>query len=194
MLYILGIVSLLIMSMPVMMIIGLVVYITDGAPIFFYQWRIGKNNRPFMIIKFRTMHIDAERQQSRLLKQNEASGPVFKIHNDPRYTSFGRFLAHTGLDELPQLWNVLRGDMALIGPRPLPVEEAKKLRQTYQKRHSIKPGIISPWIVEGYHSQTFDAWMKSDLAYIQKKSFWYDAVLSWKACIFLLNLFVHEIV
>jgi len=127
------------------------------------------------------MRRGAESEQKLLRRRNEATGPVFKIHNDPRFTVIGKFLSHTGLDELPQLWNVLKGEMAIVGPRPLPVFEVKHLTEWQKKRHDIKPGIISPWIVEGYHRNTFDTWMKSDLAYIQKKSFWYDLGLFYRA-------------
>ncbi|MCX8009369.1 MAG: sugar transferase [Patescibacteria group bacterium] len=102
-------------------------------------------------------------------KHNEADGPVFKIHNDPRLTKFGAFLYHTGLDEIPQLFNVLFGTMAIIGPRPLPVEEARKLKPWQKQRECVLPGIISPWILDGYHKNTFNEWMESNIEYTQKQ-------------------------
>jgi lipopolysaccharide/colanic/teichoic acid biosynthesis glycosyltransferase len=137
---------------------------------------------------------DAESMQKKLYSLNEAHGPVFKLYNDPRYTRFGKFLAHTGLDELPQLYNVLVGDMALLGPRPLPVSEERKLKAWQKAREKIKPGIISPWILEGYHETTFDAWMRSDIDYIKKKSFWYNLQLFLRMIVYMVSLIGHEIV
>lgn len=105
----------------------------------------------------------------------------------------GKFLSHTGLDELPQLVNVIRGEMALFGPRPLPVAEAAKLSKRQQERHKIKPGIMSPWVLEGYHSRPFDEWMESDIDYAKDKSLWYDFVLFRKAVVFVGRLFVREV-
>lgn len=192
-LYLGVIVIFVIITFPLMMGIGLCIAICDGLPIFFYQRRVGKHAAPFTMVKFRTMVREAEQQKERLLKYNEADGPVFKIRNDPRYTTLGKFLAHTGLDELPQLWNVLRGEMALIGPRPLPVEEANKLSQAQCVRNAVLPGIISPWILDGYHSQTFDTWMKSDLAYIKAKSIPHDMSLFVNSVRFMVMLFVREL-
>ncbi len=135
----------------------------------------------------------AQRLQKKYTKFNEADGPVFKIHDDPRFTPIGKFLSHTGLDELPQLWNVLKGDMAFFGPRPLPVAEAKKLKTWQQARHAIKPGIISPWVFEGYHSKSFVEWMKSDITYAKSKSFISDCILLGKTIVFMGKLFIHEV-
>lgn len=180
-------------SLPIQAIIALVLAVTSGRPIIFTQERMGKNAKPFTLYKFRTMKRGAHREQTQLARQNEADGPVFKIHQDPRFTVVGRFLAHTGLDELPQLYNVLTGDMALFGPRPLPISEVAKLAPWQKKRHTIKPGIISPWILNGYHTQTFDAWMKSDISYIQKKNWVYDMRLALRTVKFLSRLFLREI-
>ena len=138
------------------------------------------------------MVVGAEKKQRGLIKKNEAQGPVFKIHNDPRFTPFGRFLSHTGLDELPQLINVFRGKMSIIGPRPLPVLEAKHLKPWQQERHKVKPGIISPWVLNGYHSNSFDEWMKSDIAYAYNKSLTGDLALFFNACFFWLHLVVKH--
>jgi len=184
---------LIVLSLPFMAVACLAIAFTSGFPFLFTQIRVGKKGQKFTLYKFRTMIRGADGQQKELTPLNEAHGPVFKIHNDPRYTRIGKFLAHTGLDELPQLFNVFLGDMAIIGPRPLPVAEAKKLKPWQRKRYEIKPGIISPWILEGYHTQTFDVWMKSDITYIKKKSFLYDLSLAGRTVSLLVRLFVREI-
>jgi len=135
----------------------------------------------------------AEKLQCKYKQQNEADGPVFKIHDDPRFTSIGKFLCHTGLDELPQLWNILRGDMAFFGPRPLPTYEAKHLLSWQKKRQCIKPGIISPWVLDGYHTHTFIDWMRSDCVYAQKKNFGYDVRLFFRSLIFMVRLLFQEV-
>ena len=191
--YFLFVLMLTLIVAPVILLISLVLCIVQGFPVLFCQKRIGLGGKPFTMYKFRTMRVGAEFEQGKLRKYNEADGPVFKIRNDPRFTKVGKFLAHTGLDELPQLYNVLVGDMALIGPRPLPVEEAAKLTRVQKKRHDIKPGIISPWVLDGYHRQTFDAWMKSDIAYGKKKSFLYDLTLAIRTIGFLTSLFIREV-
>lgn len=117
---------------------------------------------------------NAEDLKSKISKLNEADGPVFKIHNDPRYTKFGRFLAHSGLDELPQLWNIIKGEMAFIGPRPLPIYESNKIPKKYEKRFSVLPGISSPWVTLGTDHSDFNKWMNLDLEYVKNKSVWYD--------------------
>jgi len=180
-------------ALPILGTVALIVAVVEGFPVFYLQKRVGKNGIPFTMYKFRTMTVGADRQQKKYLRRNEADGPVFKIRDDPRFTRTGRFLSHTGLDELPQLINVLRGEMALFGPRPLPTVEADKLTKWQQKRHRIKPGIISPWIFEGYHSRPFDEWMKSDIAYANEKSAWGDLVLFRKAVVFVGRLLVREV-
>jgi lipopolysaccharide/colanic/teichoic acid biosynthesis glycosyltransferase len=182
----------LIISLPFMVLIAMLILFFSGFPIIFSQKRIGKGGKPFTMYKFRTMVLNAEELKDKYAKRNEASGPAFKMHNDPRFTPIGRFFSHTGLDELPQLFNVLLGDMALIGPRPLPVEEAQQLQFWQQKRQDILPGIISPWILDGYHRQTFDAWMKSDIAYIHQKSLFYDIKLFFSSIWFMVRLIYRE--
>jgi lipopolysaccharide/colanic/teichoic acid biosynthesis glycosyltransferase len=189
--YRLFIILLCVIAAPVAIIIVIAVAVFSGMPILFFQKRVGKNGKIFTMYKFRTMRAGADTQQSKLRTKNEADGPAFKIRNDPRFTSIGRWLSHAGLDELPQLFNVLMGDMALIGPRPLPVYEAEKLKPWQQKRHSIKPGIISPWILDGYHDKTFNEWMKSDLAYAQTKSFWGDVRIFIRSVRFMCYLIIR---
>lgn len=193
MIYAVFIITLLVVSFPLQILLGILIVAGSGSPIFFRQKRIGKNGKPFMLYKFRTMVTDADGLKARYQKLNQADGPVFKIHSDPRFTPIGRFLSHTGLDELPQIWNVVRGDMALIGPRPLPVSESKKLASWMKERYAVKPGIISPWILEGYHRQSFDAWMKSDIAYAKSKHALGDFLLLIRTIRFLIALFWKEI-
>lgn len=185
--------TLCIVSLPIQGLISAAIVLTSGLPIFFFQKRIGKGSKPFTLYKFRTMIRSADLLKRRYQTLNEASGPVFKMRNDPRFTPIGKFLSHTGLDELPQLWNIVKGDMALFGPRPLPVAEAKKLKLWHRERYTIKPGIISPWILEGYHRTSFDNWMKSDIAYTKKKSFRYDVMLFFHSLSFLARLIGKEL-
>jgi len=185
---------LVMVALPAAGIVAILVVLIDGFPVFYRQRRVGLGGKPFTMVKFRTMVGGADRLQKKYARQNEADGPVFKIRDDPRFTRTGRFLSHTGLDELPQLVNVVRGEMALFGPRPLPVAEADKLTKWQRGREAIKPGIISPWIFEGYHSRPFDEWMKSDIAYANEKSAWGDLVLFGKSIMFMGKLLVREIV
>lgn len=158
----------MIFLLPVFLIISLLLIVIDYGPIFFVQERAGKNGKPFKMIKFRTMIKEAQSRQKGLKNKNEADGPVFKIYNDPRFTKFGKILAHTGLDELPQFINILKGEMSIVGPRPLPVSEANNVAKIYKKRESVKPGATSSWVVMGSHKLPFKKWMELDLEYIKK--------------------------
>lgn len=179
---------------PVMGVVALCIMLIDGSPIFYRQKRVGYKGKPFMMVKFRTMKPGAEAQKRFYTRRNQARGPVFKMYDDPRFTRLGRFLSHTGFDELPQLINVIRGEMALFGPRPLPISEAKQLKLWMRARHAILPGIISPWIFEGYHSRPFDEWMKSDIVYTREKSVWVDLKLFGKAVAFVGKLLKREFI
>lgn len=180
--------------LPVYLILSLLILCFSGLPIFYRQYRTGLNGKKFEIYKFRTMVKNAEGDQQRLSYLNEADGPVFKIRNDPRLTGVGKFLSHSGLDELPQIFNVLKGDMNLVGPRPLPVSEAKKIKKEVRvKRESIKPGVLSPWILNGYHRLSFDNWMESDVMYVEDKSFFFDLKIFLKSFLFLVKLFFKTI-
>ncbi len=161
--------------------------------IFFKQKRLGKDKKSFTMYKFRTMVDNAEDLKSKIYHLNEADGPVFKIRNDPRYTKVGKFLSHTGLDELPQLINVIKGEMALVGPRPLPVDEAKKIPKKYERRFSVLPGMTSPWIIKGAHRLTFKKWMELDLEYVKNKSIKYDLVVLEKTALTIFKLLINEI-
>ena len=155
---------------PLYLLISLLLKLINHEPIFFVQARVGKNGKTFSMFKFRTMTVGAHTKQKNFKKQNEADGPVFKIRNDPRFTKFGKVLAHTGFDELPQLINVLKGEMSLVGPRPLPISEAIRVPGKYKARSLIKPGITSTWVIGGSHSMGFKKWMELDLKYIKQAS------------------------
>jgi len=159
---------------PLILIIAAAIKVGSKNPIFFTQKRSGIDRKPFKFIKFRTMVAGAERLKWKYRLLNEADGPVFKIKDDPRFTNVGKFLARTGLDELPQLINVLKGEMSLVGPRPLPVNEAKKVPKKCRKRFSILPGITSLWIVKGAHDLSFDEWMRLDIDYVENGSLFVD--------------------
>jgi exopolysaccharide biosynthesis polyprenyl glycosylphosphotransferase len=160
---------------PLLLVVALLIKIGSPGPIFFRQKRVGLNKRLFHIWKFRTMVQDAEARLQSLEQHNEVEGPVFKIKNDPRITSIGRFLRKTSIDELPQLLNVLLGDMSLVGPRPLPVRDYDGFDQDWQRRRfSVTPGITCLWQVNGRSHLGFDKWMKLDMQYIDEWSFWLD--------------------
>src|SRR3989304_7203481 len=174
------------LTFPLAALISLAILAFSGPPVIFGQKRWGKGKKAFAMYKFRTMVVGAEERKRGLMADNEADGPVFKIYNDPRYTKFGKVLAHTGLDELPQIVNVLKGEMSLVGPRPLPVSEAKKVPKKYQLRFSVLPGITSSWIVRGSHKMSFNNWMKLDLRYIEDFSITEDINIllsTWKLMI-----------
>jgi exopolysaccharide biosynthesis polyprenyl glycosylphosphotransferase len=161
--------------LPVMLLVALVIKLTSPGPVLFAQKRVGHNKRKFTMFKFRTMVVDAERQMEQLQHLNEVSGPVFKIKNDPRITPIGKFLRKTSLDEVPQLFSVLKGDMSLVGPRPLPIRDYEGFNEDWQRRRfSVKPGITCLWQVQGRSSISFEKWMELDLQYIDKWSLWLD--------------------
>jgi len=171
-----GAASLLVLLAPFLAICALVVRLTSAGPIFFKQQRSGLNGRPFTLYKFRTMVTNAEQLKHELAAMNEMSGPVFKLVNDPRITRFGRFLRRSSIDELPQLFNVLRGEMSLVGPRPLPVDEVKRFNDlAHRRRLSVKPGLTCLWQVSGRNKvKDFKDWVRLDLEYIDNWSLWLD--------------------
>lgn len=167
---------LLTLLVPLIPVIALLVKITSPGPIFFRQQRSGQSGQPFTLYKFRTMVTNAEQYKHELEAMNEMSGPVFKLTNDPRVTPIGKFLRKYSLDELPQLWNVLRGEMSLVGPRPLPVDEVKRFSDlAHRRRLSVKPGLTCLWQIGG-RNQIFDFkdWVRLDLEYIDNWSLWLD--------------------
>jgi exopolysaccharide biosynthesis polyprenyl glycosylphosphotransferase len=169
----------MIVLFPVMALIAALIKM-DGGPVFFLQKRMGLNGRRFLCYKFRTMVVNAEQLKESLMSQNEQEGPVFKIKNDPRVTSIGRFLRKTSLDELPQLINVLKGDMSLVGPRPPIPSEVKQYKRWQTRRLSMKPGITCIWQVSGRNNIPFEQWMKLDMQYIDNWSLKLDLVILLK--------------
>jgi exopolysaccharide biosynthesis polyprenyl glycosylphosphotransferase len=166
---------LLIAFSPVFALAALLVKLTSPGPLFFAQERLGLNKRRFLTYKFRTMIPNAEQMIAQLEHLNEVSGPVFKIWNDPRVTPAGKFLRRTSIDELPQLFNVLKGDMSLVGPRPMAVRDYEGFSEDWQRRRfSVRPGITCLWQVNGRSSVSFQQWMELDMQYIEQWSFWLD--------------------
>jgi exopolysaccharide biosynthesis polyprenyl glycosylphosphotransferase len=167
--------ALLLLLGPLLAVTALFVRLSSPGPIFFRQERIGVNKRRFYIWKFRTMVVDAESLMPHLEAQNEVSGPVFKMKNDPRITPIGKWLRRTSVDELPQLFNVLRGEMSLVGPRPLPVRDFEGFSEDWQRRRfSVRPGITCLWQVQGRSEIGFDRWMELDIEYLDQWSLWLD--------------------
>jgi len=160
---------------PLFLMAGFLIKLTSQGPVFFIQERVGLNKRRFRMYKFRTMIAGAEKMQAELEVRNEARGPVFKIRNDPRLTPVGKFLRKTSIDELPQLFNVLKGDMSLVGPRPLSVRDYNSFDQDWRhRRFSVRPGITCLWQVNGRSSIPFERWMELDMEYIDHWSLWHD--------------------
>jgi exopolysaccharide biosynthesis polyprenyl glycosylphosphotransferase len=170
-----GSLTLLVLLMPVFAAIALLIKMDTPGPVFFTQDRIGFNKRRFRLLKFRTMQVGADKQQQMLESLNEAKGPVFKIKDDPRVTRAGKFLRRFSIDELPQLLNVLKGDMSFVGPRPLPIRDVERIDvQWHKRRFSIKPGITCLWQVNGRSNIAFDDWVRLDLEYIDQWSLGLD--------------------
>lgn len=170
-----GSAALLALLAPLMVAVALLIRLTSPGPALFAQERLGLNKRRFRIYKFRTMVANAEQMQRGLEKLNESDGAAFKIRNDPRVTPLGRFLRKTSIDELPQLINVLKGDMSLVGPRPLPVRDFAEFDEDWHRRRfSVRPGITCLWQISGRSHVSFDTWMKLDMSYIDNWSLWLD--------------------
>ena len=163
-------VFLLTLALPVITIVALLIKFTSPGSIFFKQTRLGLNGRMFTLYKFRTMIEDAHERRGEVEHLNEMSGPVFKSKSDPRVTPFGRLLRRFSLDELPQFWNVLKGDMSLVGPRPPIPEEVASYHRWHRRRLSMKPGLTCLWQVSGRNNIDFDRWMQLDLQYIDNWS------------------------
>jgi len=167
----------LVAALPVMAFVALAIKFSDRGPILFSQRRAGLGGRPFTIYKFRTMITDAEAKKAQLRNKSEQDGPAFKIKHDPRITRIGRILRETSLDELPQLFNVLRGDMSLVGPRPLPVEESNRCATWHRRRLDVTPGLTCIWQVRGRSSVSFAEWIRMDRRYIRARTVWIDLKL-----------------
>ena len=165
----------LIVLIPLMIVIAVAIKLTSSGPVLFIQERYGLGRRRFSMFKFRTMVQDAEELQAALEHQNEVSGPIFKIRRDPRLTAIGSALRRTSLDELPQLLNVLIGDMSLVGPRPMSVRDVSRFDEAWlMRRFSVKPGLTCLWQVGGRSNTTFLKWMHLDMQYIDTWSLGLD--------------------
>lgn len=170
--------SLLIACAPLFLILSLFIKFTDGGPIFFRQKRVGQSGIPFDFFKFRSMCTNAEALKAELMKQNKHSQSItFKMCRDPRVTWIGRILRKTSLDELPQLWNVLRGEMTLVGPRPAVIGEVIKYNYHERRRLAVVPGLTCIWQVSGRADLDFQQQVELDLRYIRERSFWLDMKL-----------------
>jgi exopolysaccharide biosynthesis polyprenyl glycosylphosphotransferase len=166
--------AVLIILFPFLAVVAILIKLSSPGPVFFVQNRVGMNQRQFKLYKFRSMVADAEQHKAELLHLNERDGPAFKIENDPRVTRLGRFIRRTSIDELPQLFNVLVGEMSLVGPRPPLPEEVRKYDWMFRHRLCVKPGITCIWQVSGRNHVSFDRWMQMDHEYIENWSIWLD--------------------
>lgn len=167
----------IILMLPVMLLVSLLIKLTSKGPVIFKQERAGRDNKPFTMYKFRTMRKGAEDDRKLLAHLNTQSGPVFKIPEDPRLTKIGRFLRRSSLDELPQLFNVLRGDMSLVGPRPLWMPEALQATGAATFRSRVKPGLTCLWQISGRSELSYEEWVLLDLYYIAHRSTLLDMLI-----------------
>jgi lipopolysaccharide/colanic/teichoic acid biosynthesis glycosyltransferase len=165
------------LASPLVLLAAIAIKLTSKGPILFRQSRTGQYGKPFWIYKLRTMVVDAEELKHLLQERNERDGPAFKIKHDPRITRIGGFLRKTGLDELPQLVNVLKGDMSIVGPRPLPVGEDNQCASWQQRRLDTKPGLTCTWQISKSRKISFHDWMRLDLRYSARRSPFVDASL-----------------
>lgn len=167
----------LVVASPLLLLIMAAIKLTSPGPAIYSQVREGLGGRRFKIYKLRTMRLNAEQLQHALREYSEQDGPAFKLGNDPRVTWIGRWLRRLSLDELPQLWNVLRGEMSLVGPRPLPVHESQECQPWQRQRLFVTPGLTCLWQVHGRNTVPFDEWMRMDLQYVRRRSLWCDLQL-----------------
>jgi exopolysaccharide biosynthesis polyprenyl glycosylphosphotransferase len=170
----------LIILSPILLIVAILIKLESKGPVIFSQKRVGLNENEFKMYKFRSMVENAEELKEKLAKQNEMSGPMFKMKEDPRVTKVGKFIRKTSIDELPQLINVLKGDMSLVGPRPSLPKEVEKFESWMLDRLSVKPGLTCYWQVSGRNNIDFQDWMKLDLQYVEDRSFLLDLKLIFK--------------
>ncbi|WP_294362928.1 sugar transferase [uncultured Clostridium sp.] len=170
----------LIIASPILIIVGTLIKLESKGPIIFAQRRVGLNGKEFKMYKLRSMVANAEDLKEKLVEQNEMSGPMFKIKDDPRITKIGKFIRKTSIDELPQLINVLKGDMSLVGPRPSLPNEVKEFEPLMLRRLEVNPGLTFYLQVMGRNNIDFENWMKLDIKYVNERSFWLDIKLIFK--------------
>ena len=164
----------LVLTAPLMAVAAFAIKLTSPGPVLFRQLRVGKNGRPFVFYKLRTMATGAPALRARLRPLNEQTGPVFKMRDDPRVTRVGRILRKTSIDELPQLWNVVKGDMSLVGPRPPTVDEVDAYERWHHRRLTLTPGLTCIWQVSGRSLVGFTDWVRMDIEYAERQSFLLD--------------------
>jgi lipopolysaccharide/colanic/teichoic acid biosynthesis glycosyltransferase len=164
----------LVLAAPIIAIGAAAILLSEGRPVFFRQTRAGKNGRPFSIVKLRTMGLGADERRQEMRAYNEVSAGAFKMTDDPRITRLGHLLRRLSIDELPQFWNVLRGEMSIVGPRPHPFDDVAEYLPWHVGRLAVKPGVTGLWQVELRGSSDFDEWVKKDLEYITHRSVWLD--------------------
>ncbi len=165
---------------PVVPLVALMIRFDSEGPVFYRQDRVGKGGRLFKFYKFRSMHVDSDRMRAELESRNELTGPVFKIKDDPRVTTVGHFLRRSSLDEIPQIFNVLKGDMSIVGPRPALPGEVAKYEAWHRRRLDVKPGITCLWQVAGRSQVNFDEWMRLDIEYMSRRSLGVDLAIFLK--------------
>jgi exopolysaccharide biosynthesis polyprenyl glycosylphosphotransferase len=170
-------ISILLVMSPALIVSALLIRFTSRGPIFYRSIRPGLGGMPFSCFKFRTMYEDADTRQAELEERNEAGGAIFKMRNDPRVTPVGRFLRRWSLDELPQLLNVIRGEMSLVGPRPLPARDYERLEDWHRKRYLVLPGMTGLWQVSGRSELDFDELVRLDFLYLERWSVWLDMAI-----------------
>lgn len=170
----------LLLLSPLLLVVSLLIKLDSKGPIFFSQERIGFKGKPFNMYKFRSMVVNAEEIKEKLSEQNEMSGPMFKMKNDPRITKIGKFIRKTSIDELPQLINVLKGEMTLVGPRPSLPKEVAQFEPWMMERLTVKPGLTCYWQVMGRNSIEFEDWMKLDVKYVHERCLSLDIKLIFK--------------
>lgn len=167
----------LILASPILLIVGILIKLESKGPIVFSQIRVGLKGKEFKMYKLRSMVVNAEELKKKLEEQNEMSGPMFKIKDDPRITKVGKFIRKTSIDELAQLINVLKGDMSLVGPRPSLPNEVAELEEWMLERLEVKPGLTCYWQVMGRNKIGFEEWMRLDIRYVRERSLWLDIKL-----------------
>ena len=177
----------LILLSPLILIVSMLIKLESKGEVIFKQKRVGLNGKEFYMYKFRSMVVNAEELKEQLESQNEMSGPMFKIKDDPRITKVGKFIRKTSIDELPQLINVIKGDMSLVGPRPSLPKEVKKFEQWMMERLEVKPGLTCIWQISGRNNIDFEDWMKLDIKYVRERSFKLDMKLILKTVLVLLG-------
>lgn len=164
----------LLLVAPLMLVIAVAIKLDSPGPVLFRHMRLSRNGEPFEMLKFRSMYQGAVTRQASLVGDNDISGPVFKIRADPRITRLGKFIRKYSIDELPQLWHVLVGDMSLIGPRPPVPEEVARYEPWQRERLAVKPGLTCIWQVSGRSDIPFDEWVRMDIEYVRNRNIWLD--------------------